>query len=190
MDTSGARKIWVLIHNHTGYGAIMVTSGRFINPLSANLAEMKGVRVMYKRTTRSCCISLIMLIVAFTFSSCTTTGSAVKGEAGPGELSQNITYDVPASAQIAKVAYFYKMYKNQSRLHFSVSIKNVTKEPKRYRLNLLLPEGPAVGGMYPRKAKAIEPGETLERTFPVYIDLKKLPADFLPTGFTLMVKEL
>lgn len=140
---------------------------------------------MSRSINRSCCISLMVLIAAFFLCSCTTTGSAVKSE-----LSQNIAYDVPASAQITKVSYFYEMYKGQPRLHFSVSIKNVTEEPKRYRLNLLLPEGPAVGGMYPRKAKAIEPGKTLERKFPVYIDLKKLPADFLPTGFTLMVKEL
>ncbi len=141
--------------------------------------------MMSRSINRSCYIFMFALIAAFFLCSCTTTGSAVKGE-----LSQNITYDVPSSAKITKVSYFYEIYKGQPRLHFAVSIKNVTEEPKRYRLNMLLPEGPAVGGMYPRKAKAIEPGKTLERKFPVYIDLNKLPNDFLPTGFTLIVKEL
>jgi hypothetical protein len=169
----------------TIYGTIRCQYGRIEQTLSERLAKTKGECMMSRSINRLCFIFLFALIVAFFLCSCTTTGSAVKSQ-----LDQNITYDVPASAKITKVSYFYEEYKGQPRLHFSVSIQNVTQKPKRYRLNLLLPEGPAVGGMYPRKAKAIKPGETLEQKFPVYIDLNKLPNDFLPTGFTMIVKEL
>lgn len=127
-----------------------------------------------------------VLLAGFMCSACVTTSSAPVKD----QIPENIIYDVPDTAAITKVSYFYADYKGTDRLYFEVTVKNKTRDPRRYRLNILLPQGPAVGGMYPRKKKAIEPGETLTRKFPVYIDAKKFPADFMPTGFTLILKEL
>ena len=138
------------------------------------------------RCNRLILIALVLLIGSLTSSCVATSPQADKGE----QIQANIAYDLPESAAVTKVSYFYADYKGQQRLHFEVDLKNLTQEPKRFRVNILLPEGPAVGGMYPRKKKAIEPGKTLTRKFPVYIDSKKLPQDFLPSGFTILVKEL
>ncbi len=132
-------------------------------------------------------LSLVLALGCF-FSACAMTGSAQKAD--DAGIAANIVYVLPASAKITKVAYFYEAYKGAPTLHIEVGIQNVTDHPQRYRVNILLPEGPAVGGMYPRKKKAIEAGETLETKFPVYLEKGKFAADFMPTGFTIMVKEL
>lgn len=128
-----------------------------------------------------------VLTIGLFFSGCVASSGSQKGME---QMQENIVYDVPESASISKVSYFYENYKGKPTLHFEVDITNTTKAAHRYRLNILLPEGPAVGGMYPRKKKAIEPGQTLARKFPVYIDSNKMPSDFMPTGFTIVVKEL
>ena len=129
---------------------------------------------------------LLAMLLSACVVGCATTG----GQNNSAGIAANVVYEVPDSVQIEKVAYFYEDYKGSPRLHFEVTLKNVTQEPKRFRLNILLPEGPAVGGMYPRKAGAIEPGQSLTRKCPVYVDQSKLPGMFLPSGYTMMVKEL
>jgi hypothetical protein len=64
-----------------------------------------------------------------------------------------------------------------------VELKNVSKQPKRFRVNIWLPDGVAGGGFYPRKKKVIQPGKTLSRTFPMYYDKA-------PPKATILVKEL
>ena len=141
---------------------------------------MKHVRL---KTLR---ILALVLIAGLMCAACVTSSSTPVKD----KMSENIIYNMPDSASITGVNYFYADYKGTDRLHFEVTVKNKSQVPHRYRLNILLPQGPAVGGMYPRKEKAIAPGKSLTRKFPVYIDAKKLPADFMPTGFTLVLKEL
>jgi hypothetical protein len=97
--------------------------------------------------------------------------------------SFKVCYEVVDTAQITDVKYFIAKYEGAPRLHFEVTIKNVTNEPRRYRLNIFLPEGPAGGGLYPLSKKAIEPGKELKQKYPMYFDT-------LPTGYTMVVKEL
>jgi len=92
-------------------------------------------------------------------------------------------YKVVATAKVTKVDYQIKKYKGKDRLHVTVEVKNVAKQPKRFRVNIWLPGGAAGGGFYPRKKKAIEPGKTLSRTFPMYYDK-------IPPEATILVKEL
>jgi hypothetical protein len=107
-------------------------------------------------------------------------------------LSSSITADaadlkpklqVVKSAQVTNVSYEVKPYKGKDRLHVTVELKNVTKEPKRYRVNIWLPDGVSGGGFYPRKGKAMEAGKTLSQTFPMYYDK-------IPSKMEIMVKEL
>jgi hypothetical protein len=102
-------------------------------------------------------------------------------------IAPNITYQVADSAQLTKVAYYFKEYKGAERLHMELTIKNVSQEQKRYRVHIFLPEGPASGGFYPLKVKAdakgIAPGEELTQAFPILHNQ-------LPSGFTIIVKEL
>lgn len=123
--------------------------------------------------------SLRVLVVALFFILGLAMLPATKAEA----KSFKVCYDVVDTAQITDVKYFVAKYKGKPRLHFEVSLKNVTSEPRRYRVNIYLPEGPASGGLYPRKKKAIAPGKILKQKFPMYFDSE-------PTGYTIMVKEL
>ncbi|MBW2040073.1 MAG: hypothetical protein JRI46_10885 [Deltaproteobacteria bacterium] len=122
---------------------------------------------------------VILLFGGMTFLGCATLSPEA------GKTKEAITYEVCPSAEITKVDYFMKKYKGAPRLHFTVAIKNISKEPKRYRLQIFLPEGPSSGGFYPRKGKppVIKPGQEHSRTFPMYFSGP-------PTGFTMVVKEL
>jgi len=136
------------------------------------------------RTAFRCVVGLaVLLTVGLWLTGCATTGSAAKGEG----IAQNIVYDVADSAQITKVAYYFKEYKGASRLHIDLTIKNISPETKRFRVNIFLPEGPAGGGLYPRKVKGdvkgVEAGQEHTRKFPMYYNQ-------LPSGFTIVVKEM
>jgi uncharacterized protein YcfL len=117
-------------------------------------------------------------VFAFLFVICTAQPSL------SSETSrQPITYEAPQSAEIVNVSYFIQEYKGKNRLHMKVGIKNVSEKNVRYRVNIYLPDGVAGGGMYPRKADAIESGTVHTRTFPMYYNK-------LPTHFDIVVKEL
>jgi hypothetical protein len=126
---------------------------------------------------------LAVVITGGLLTACATTG---KPAADTG-IAPNITYQVADSAQVTKVAYYFKEYKGAERLHMELTIKNVSQEQKRYRVHIFLPEGPAAGGFYPLKvkqdAKGIAPGEALTQAFPMFHHQ-------LPSGFTIVVKEL
>lgn len=143
---------------------------------------------MGKNRIKTVLILSLVIALGYFFSACGLIGSSQKvDEAG---IAANIVYNLPASAKITKIAYFYEKYEDVPTLHIEVGIKNVSDHPQRFRVNILLPEGPSVGGMYPREKTVIEAGETLERKFPVYLEKSRFAPGFMPTGFTLVVKEL
>jgi hypothetical protein len=137
---------------------------------------------MVRRKGKWCTFVLALCLPLCILWGCASTQSAGGGIAGGG-IPSNIHYDVVKGAEITKVAYFFEKYEGKDRLHFEVTIKNVSDQTKRYRLNILLPEGPAAGGFYPVKGKGIEPGKDLTQKYPMYFHS-------MPTGFTLVVKEL
>ncbi len=92
-------------------------------------------------------------------------------------------YQVVASAKVTKVDYQIKKYKGKDRLHVTVEVKNVAKQPKRFRINIWLPDGISGGGFYPRKSGVVKPGKTLSQTWPMYYDK-------IPPEATILVKEL
>jgi hypothetical protein len=138
---------------------------------------------MHKRIFRWGIGISVLIAACFWLTGCATTGSAAKDEG----IAQNIAYQVADSAKITKVAYYFKDYKGASRLHMEVTIKNISSETKRFRVNIFTPDGASGGGFYPRKVKGdvkgIEAGKELARVFPMYYDK-------MPTGFTIIVKEL
>jgi len=141
---------------------------------------------MFKRQMIAVMSLCTLLALGVLMSGCASTGGA-QNTATSEEIAANIVYEVADSAQLTKVAYFFKDYKGASRLHMEVGVKNISPETKRYRVNIFLPEGPSGGGMYPRKikgdVKGIEPGKELSRVFPMYFSE-------LPSGYMIVVKEL
>jgi hypothetical protein len=130
---------------------------------------------------------LNLLVIVFLGGYLVFWGKPAGAEAEKSNLEKgipaNITYEIVDSAEIAKISYFIQIYEGSPRLHFEIALKNIAKEPKRFRLNILLPEGPSGGGFYPIQGGAIEPGKTLTQVYPMYFSQ-------LPSGFTIVVSEL
>ena len=125
---------------------------------------------------------LIVLLVAGMFS---IGYAAEKAEVTQTAEPVTVSFDLCPSVQITKISYYMKNYKGAPRLHFDISIKNISTEDKRFRLAIFLPDGVAGGGFYPRKGKppVIKAGEELSRTLPMYFDT-------LPTEYSIMIQEL
>jgi hypothetical protein len=126
---------------------------------------------------------LALLLAGGLLGGCATTGKPTAKE----DIAPNITYQVADSAQITKIAYYFKQYEGAERLHMELTLKNISAQTKRYRVHIFLPEGPAAGGFYPMQlkgdVKGIEPGKDLMQVFPMFFSQ-------MPTGFTIVVKEL
>lgn len=99
------------------------------------------------------------------------------------EMQPKTNFEVVTSADVTNFSYQIKKYKGKDRLHVTVGLKNVAKVPKRFRVNIWLPDGISSGGFYPRKTGAIAPGKTLSQTWPMYYDK-------MPPEVTILVKEL
>lgn len=77
--------------------------------------------------------------------------------------------EVVSEAEVLDFKCFFKQWKNENSLHFLVKIKNVSDTEQRFRVNIFLNNGKAVGGLLPRKTKKglIQPGQTVEYAYPV-----------------------
>jgi hypothetical protein len=85
------------------------------------------------------------------------------------EGAKKIEAEVSPDAELLAVGCSYKEYKNKNSLHFDVKIRNTSAQAQRYRVNIFLDNGKAVGGLIPRKGKppVLQPGEEASFTYPV-----------------------
>ena len=76
---------------------------------------------------------------------------------------------IAAEAEVAEFSCSIKKWEGAETLHFNVGVKNISNAPQRYRVNIFLDNGKAVGGLIPRKTKKglVEPGQTASFTYPV-----------------------
>jgi hypothetical protein len=109
----------------------------------------------------------------------------------PGVLysteSAKIAFDVAPSAQITAMKYFLQPWEGAKRLHFSVTLKNQSSEPKRFKVSIFLDEGPSGAILFPLQAKKGE-----EPLMPSQKELTQtLPLFFegISTSFTIKVEE-
>ena len=82
-----------------------------------------------------------------------------------GGLEQEIAPEV----SLEEFVCFLDTWKGAETLHFKVRLKNVSDRPQRFRVNIFLDNGKAVGGLIPRKTKGglVEPGASAEFAYPV-----------------------
>ena len=80
-----------------------------------------------------------------------------------------ITQNISPEAQLVLLSCFFKKWEGENTLHFKVSLKNVSDKPQRYRVNIFLDNGKAVGGLIPQKTKKglVQPGDTASFVYPV-----------------------
>ncbi len=82
---------------------------------------------------------------------------------------KQISKEISPEAQLVSLDCFFKKWEGVKTLHFKVSLKNVSDKPQRFRVNIFLDNGKAVGGLIPRKTKKglVTPGQTVSFVYPV-----------------------
>ena len=121
------------------------------------------------KNCRKMSIGLVLLLAA---------GLLLSGCAGakhkPGEVftcvsDENLDKSISPEAELAEFSCEFKKWEQKDTLHFKVAIKNVSDKEQRYRVNIFLDNGKAVGGLIPRKTNKglVKPGETASFVYPV-----------------------
>ena len=108
------------------------------------------------------------------------------GEVFPCAADSKIEKSIAPEAELADFSCVLKEWNGSDTLHFNVAVKNVSDQPQRYRVNIFLDNGKAVGGLIPRKTKKglVQPGETASFVYPVK------GMDRGPKSLTVMVKTM
>jgi hypothetical protein len=88
--------------------------------------------------------------------------------------------DTKNKAKLDKFSCFFKEWEGGKTVHFEVAVKNVSASPQRYRVNIFLNNGKAVGGLIPRKTSKglVPPGQTASFVYPVK-NMPQKPEDIL-----------
>lgn len=115
-------------------------------------------------------LMLMLLACTLTLVGCVSGGSMATtsydlscAEAG------HIDAQVAAEAEVVSFDCSFKDYKSVKSLHFDVKLKNISSTDQRYRVNVFLDNGKAVGGLLPRKGKppVVKPGEEVSFSYPL-----------------------
>ena len=92
----------------------------------------------------------------------------------PGEVfscakDSDLNKIIAPEASLENFSCVIKKWKGEDTLHFNVEVKNISNEDQRFKVNIFLANGKAVGGLLPRKIKKglIKPGQTSKFTYPV-----------------------
>jgi len=109
----------------------------------------------------------------------------------PGEVFQCVAADkleknIAAEASLEEFSCVFKKWSGSDTLHFKVALKNVSDQPQRYKVNIFLDNGKAVGGLIPRKTKKglVQPGQSASFVYPVQGVTKK------PKSITLNIRTM
>jgi hypothetical protein len=111
------------------------------------------------------------VIFALAFTGCASKGLTPENapKMFPCTVGGDVEMDIAPEAELADFSCSFKKWEGIATLHFKVTVKNVTAEPQRYRVNIFLDNGKAVGGLIPRKTKKglVKPGATASFVYPV-----------------------
>ncbi|MBU1696034.1 MAG: hypothetical protein KKD21_03195, partial [Proteobacteria bacterium] len=99
----------------------------------------------------------------------TMTVTANAEEVFPCAKDSDVTKTIAPEASLENFSCVMKKWDGADTLHFNVEVKNISNEDQRFKVNIFLENGKAVGGLLPVKtAKGlIKPGETEKFTYPV-----------------------
>jgi hypothetical protein len=104
----------------------------------------------------------------------------------PGEVFQcvadgKLEKNIAPEASLEAFTCVFNKFEGENNLHFNVTLKNVSSQPQRYKVNIFMDNGKAVGGLIPRKTKKglVQPGQIASFTYPVPKMAKKPKAVML-----------
>lgn len=91
---------------------------------------------------------------------------------------QNLDLDLVSQVQLESMTCSFKKFEGVDTLHMKVAVKNVSDQPQRFRVNIFLDNGKAMGGLIPRRLKdgLVEPGQTVSFEYP-FINMTEKPKE-------------
>ena len=112
------------------------------------------------------------------------TAKAGAGEVFPCVPEGKLDKTIAPEAELKDFSCLFKKWEGSETLHFNVAVKNVSDKPQRFKVNIFLDNGKAVGGLIPRKTKKglVKPGQIAKFVYPVKGMNEK------PKAITLLVK--
>jgi hypothetical protein len=132
------------------------------------------------------------LLIAVIAAACLFfTGCAGKGytpgtapDSFPCVPESKLEKDIVPEAALENLSCYFKKYEGTATLHLKVAVRNVSDKPQRYRVNIFMDNGKAVGGLIPRTTKKglVEPGQSMPFDYPV----NDMPLS--PKSMTLIIK--
>jgi hypothetical protein len=132
------------------------------------LIILKRERLMNQKKVKFLWTLLISATLLIALTGC------MKEQPKPGELftcakDSDIDKTVAPEASLEDFSCMIKKWDGENTLHFNVAVKNISNEDQRFKVNIFLENGKAVGGLLPRKIKngLIKPGQTAKFTYPV-----------------------
>ena len=129
-------------------------------------------------------LALLLAAIGLTLAGC-AGGYTPKNapESFPCVAEGKLDKTVAAEAELEDLSCSFKRWEGMETLHFTVAVKNVSNTPQRYRVNIFLDNGKAVGGLIPRRTAEglVKPGETAKAVYPV----NKMPEQ--PKAITLKI---
>lgn len=109
----------------------------------------------------------------------------------PGEVfscakDSDLNKTIAPEASLENLSCVVKKWDGADTLHFNIAVKNISNEDQRFKVNIFLENGKAVGGLLPRKTKKglIKPGDIAEFTYPVK------GMDCVPGKIDLLIKTM
>lgn len=111
----------------------------------------------------------LLSAVGFLFTSCAKPASTASGEMPQCVVGETVVEEIAADAEVTEFSCFYKKWDGSKTLHYKVTVKNNADTPQRFKVNIFLDNGKAVGGLIPRKTNKglVAPGATSSFVYPV-----------------------
>lgn len=142
--------------------------------IERNTESLKSIN-FYKRESlmNQCKINFSWLLLIFAAGMLAITG-CMTATPKPGEIfscakDSDVNKVISPEASLENFSCIIKKWEGADTLHFNIAVKNISNEDQRFKVNIFLANGKAVGGLLPRKTKKglIKPGDTAEFTYPV-----------------------
>ena len=113
-------------------------------------------------------LGIIAILAALVFAGCAGP-KPNPGEVFPCAADSKIEKEIAPEAELTEFSCVVKEWNGSDTLHFNVGVKNISDMPQRYRVNIFLDNGKAVGGLIPRKTNKglVQPGKTESFVYPV-----------------------
>ncbi len=111
----------------------------------------------------------LVIVVGIMFLAGCSAPKPKPGESFTCAKASDINLTIAPEASLEDFSCVLKPWEGEDTLHFKVAVKNISAEEQRFKVNIFLENGKAVGGLLPDKTKngLMKPGQALEFEYPV-----------------------